>query len=380
MKSNELNIAFFSTFPPTQCGIATYTTDLIQSVSRVAPSLSVHRFTLTRSSGALSDSHTIHQNSPDDFLRAAQLINLSAIDAVDIQHEFKIYGDPDGCNLQILLDEIKKPIVSTLHSVYPNLSRGRDDIFRRLVKRSDRLFVFSSEAKDLVCNNYQKAEAAVNVIPHGIPTISFKALIPPKESRTVNRPLVFVSAGHMRPKKGYEVAIEALSFLRNEIPSFRYIILGANHPQDLEAKSYRNQLLNLISNSNLTNNVEFIDEYLNGSDLIEYLQTADVCLVPYTVAEQSSSGILSLMIGCGRPVVSTPFQFAKSYVNDFSGILSDSFSASGFAQAVSKMIAQKGDWIRIAKYNHELAREWQWNLVSGKYRSVYAEIKKEPIR
>ena len=375
LKQDAPEIGIISTFPPTQCGIATYAHDLVQALKLTSPSLHFTKLELTNSScNNIGKNYGIRNGETAEYLKAAQYINSSNIGIVDIQHEYKIFGKPDGENILVLLRHITKPVVTTLHTVSTNLNELREKLFQETVQRSDLLYVFSSEAKEFIVNRYNKSGDAIEIIPHGVPSIQFKNRSQIKGKEKYPDKLIFVSAGHMRNTKGYELAITALHALRKEIPDFHYLILGSNHPENETAKSYREMLEKLISRLNFSGSVSFISNYMEERELIRYIQLADVCLLPYTRGDQSSSGVLALMMACGRPVVSTPFQFAKSYVNELSGIMSSSFCHAGFEQAIREIINKKSFWDRMSLYNHSLGKAWNWKKVAHQYSSGYRKI------
>lgn len=372
LKYSNLNIAYLSTFPPTQCGIATYTSDLIKAIVDADKSFQPTLIELnSETTTCRSNRITIRQDQIIDYVRAADYLNKSAVDVVDIEHEFKIFGRPDGENIAILLDRITKPIVSTLHTIYPSYNERREKVFKHLLDRSETAFVFSDFAKNLLHKKYSKLNTNIEIIPHGVPVIGKNRMVKTKENVRPNGSLVFVAAGHLRESKGYDIALRAIASLRKELPPFHFVIVGANHPKDESSRAYRNMLTGLIAELNLSDNVSFVDHYLEADALANQIQSADIGLLPYTRLEQSSSGILALMVACGRPIVATPFQFAKSRISHFSGVIAQSCSPYDFAAAIQKLLKQRKAWPAISDYNYNLGKEWSWKNVATKYLSVY---------
>lgn len=376
MNSAINNIGIISTLPPTQCGIATYAFKLIQNLKLQYPALKIQKFELVHSIEKTGPAKFVLRNDLiEDYFKASELINSSDIDVVDIQHEFKIFGKPDGENIEVLLDNIKKPIASTLHTVHPNLSEKRERVFEKIVMRSNLLFLFSEDAKILILKKYNVPSSKVIVIPHGVPTIPFRLPNECLKRKYYSGELIFVSAGHMRESKGYEMALNALSELKKITTiKFRYFIAGADHPENVTATPYRNQLIELINKLGLRENVTLINKYLSEKRLIELLQMADVCLVPYSRKEQSSSGILALMLACGRPIVTTPFQYAISQITTMSGVVADSFLPVDFTKAIGKLFESKNSWETMMQYNHAITQSWNWPSIADRYVLNYNNI------
>jgi polysaccharide biosynthesis protein PslF len=313
----------------------------------------------------------IRNNQAYDYIKASEFINSSDVDLLDIQHEFKIFGKPDGENINILLENVTKPIVTTLHSVHVEQPKSRENIFQKIVKRSYLLYVFSEYAKKYIIDKYHVEETKVIVIPHGVPLIPFHQ---PKEILERKYPLddlIFVSSGHLRATKGYDIAITALNELKNTIGNFHYYIIGADHPQNETAQGYRKHLIELINYFELREKVIFVNSYISQNELIKLIQMADICLFPYPKKEQSSSGVLALMIACGRPVITTPFQFANSIMTERSGIVTESFLPIDFAKGIMALIERKKSWGDIMQYNHTLGESWNWGNVAKQYFQGY---------
>ncbi len=369
-------IGIVSTLPPTQCGIATYASKLVYNLKLRYPPLKIQKFELVHSINKSSSvKYVLLNDLVGDYFKASQLINSSDIDVVDIQHEFKIFGKPDGENIEILLDNIRKPIATTLHTVHPHLSEKRERVFKKVLLRSDLLFLFSEDAKKMILEKYNIKASKVIVIPHGIPAIPLRLPGEFLKRKYFSGDLIFVSAGHMRESKGYEMSLKALSELKKDkTTKFHYLIAGADHPENVTATLYRNEIINLINKLGLKENVTLINEYLSEKKLTELIQMADVCLVPYTRKEQSSSGILALMIGCGRPIVTTPFQYAVSQISEKSGIVSESFLPSDFAKAIQQLTKRKKSWEKMMYYNHTLSQSWNWPIIASQYFLNYERI------
>lgn len=375
MRPDKLNIALASTFPPTQCGIATYSSDLLTAITKQYPYLKIEKINLLTSHfGSNEQIFSVDGSNPADCARIAESINSGNFDILDLQHEYKIYGKPDGDNLRIILDQIKIPVVSTLHTVFAKLNSAREETFSKLINRSNCIFVFSGSARQFIIEKYRKEPSSVMVVPHGVPDVRYLSPQDVNLRSKFKASVLFVSAGHLRNSKGYENAIKALASLKTSGFDFHYIILGANHPEYDAAEVYRNELKQLVVSLSLSRNVTFIDKYLSREELINYFQAADVFLLPYLRPEQSSSGILSLMIACGRPIVSTPFQFATTCITTMSGELSTFFDRVTFLTALQLLLSRQNDWENIRKFNYEVGRAWSWSMVAIKYYNAYRKV------
>jgi len=309
-----------------------------------------------------------------DYEMALKQINRTSVLAVNLQHEFKIFGAKDGENILHLIEGLDKPLLTTFHTVNPELPENRKSIFLSIANRSDLIYIFSKRAKDILCNTYSISSHKVKIIPHGVPNITFCLPHYSKFRKKLDTKIVFVSAGHLRESKGIEIALFALHKLKIRFTNFKYLIIGANHPKNQTAEQYREHLNKLIIELELENHVVFVNQYLPIEDLIEYIQASDIALVPYTRKEQSSSGILSLFMACGRPIVSTNFQYAVSEVEKDNGILAEINNENNFYSAIEHLTENVPIREHMMRANYLKTKKWTWDTVAAKYYEGIKEL------
>ena len=106
----------------------------------------------------------------EDYLLIADFLNYSAVNVVNIQHEFGIFGGESGENICAFLDKLKKPVATTLHTVLPNFEKKTKEVFNRIVERSKAIVVLNETTRSLV-KQYGISENKIKVIPHGCPDL-----------------------------------------------------------------------------------------------------------------------------------------------------------------------------------------------------------------
>ena len=142
---------------------------------------------------------------------------------------------------------------------------------------------------------------------------------------------VLLSFGLLGPGKGYELMLEALPAIVKAVPSTRYVILGATHPELLrtEGEAYRNKLVALVRQLKLTDHVQFVDKFVGRLELGRWLEAADILVIPRWASDRIASGMLPYAMAAGRPVVSTPSPDAIEMLADGRGeIVADDRPAS----------------------------------------------------
>lgn len=387
--------AFIGTYPPRQCGIATFTSDLAQAV--MAPSLAAERGPIWIRPDATSRAATtvdvvaiddeerafpaevrlrLRPDRPADYLGVADRLNRAAYDVVSLQHEFGIYGGPDGGRVLDLLDELEIPVVTTLHTVLTHPSENQGRIVREIGRSSSLLVVLSQAAADRLSSIYDIDPGVVRVIPHGVPDLP---LVDPETAKPLvgltGRPTV-LSFGLLSPGKGYELAIRAMAAVVREVPNACYVILGATHPElrRREGEAYRQSLQALVTELGLDRHVRFVDAYVDLPTLGRWLQAADVFVTPYPGAEQVVSGTLAYALGTGKALVSTPYAYAQELLADGRGRLVPFGDSIALGREIGLFLTDRRarDEARRLAYAH--GRKMIWPVVGAAYLRLFAEV------
>ncbi|HEY0590347.1 MAG TPA: glycosyltransferase, partial [Thermoanaerobaculia bacterium] len=147
-------VALLGNHLPRQCGIATFTTDLSDALAAADPGLDC--FVLAMNDGLRKYAYPgrvrfeLADADPGAYTRAADFLNVNAVDVISVQHEYGIFGGKAGMHLLPLLRELRMPIVTTLHTVLatpnPLQRRAMDEI----LALSDRLNVMTARGAELL--------------------------------------------------------------------------------------------------------------------------------------------------------------------------------------------------------------------------------------
>ncbi len=364
-----------STFAPTQCGIATYVADLIDSLPLWKSSPLRMVFAGRDISVApLGSDGTLAADvaSRQEYAAMAAVVNSGPCDLVSLQHEFGIFAGDDGEYVLDLVAAIRKPLVTTLHTVSPSLTPRRIAILQRLLLHSTRTVVLSDEDASVLSSFTTIPVNGIEVIRHGVPDTPFRYPAETGLRRVFGADVVFVSSGHLRPKKGYHLALRALALLKRTQKSFRYLLLGRGQAQYGHGTLYREEVRALVDDLGLTDDVAWVEDYLPLPQLIEHITAADLGLVTYTQKDQASSGVLPLMLALGRPVVATSFAYAHRMAARTPGIhLARSDSPEDLCEVIRDTIrdrhALRAEMVRA----HSAMRPYVWARVGEEYARVF---------
>jgi glycosyltransferase involved in cell wall biosynthesis len=367
-----LRYGFLSTYPPTQCGLATFTAALFDELTSTAPGASSGVVRLLdapagpgpRPAAVVGD---LVAGTPGGPCRAARLLN--GFDVVVVQHEYGVYGGLDGDEVIEVLDNVEVPVVVVLHTVLVRPTPHQREVLEALVASADAVVVMTETARVRLVDGYRAHTHRVSVIPHG--AAENRRAAPARSAR----PTV-LTWGLLGPGKGIEWGIAAMAELADLDPAPRYLVAGLTHPKVLarEGEAYRDGLAALAARLGVTDAVVFDHCYLDPGSLAELVSGADVILLPYDSVDQVTSGILIEAVTALRPVVATRFPHAVELLGDGTGLLVPHGDVAAIAAAVRSIITDDGVVRGLASATAAHAPELLWPAVARRYRRLAAGL------
>ena len=377
--SNEEHIAFLGTYVPRECGIATFTKDLIDSIDRLgefAPArvVSVNEIE-TIYDYDIRVKQQIRQDFEEDYVQAAKYINSSRINAVNVQHEFGIYGGEWGKYILSFLQNVDKPVITTLHTVEPAFESTARNVLEEILARSKAVVVMAKAAKNIL-KEYNVPNKKISVVQHGCPDIPFLPSDSVKASLGLKGRIVLSTFGLINAGKGIEYAIQALPPLVEKHPNIIYLVIGETHPEvrKVEGENYRMNLIKLVDQLGLKNHVGFHNRFLTKRELIRYLHATDIYITPYIGANQISSGTLVYALGAGRAVVSTPYLHAKEVLSHGRGLFCEFRNPDSIAHEVKKLLESKELRRDMEKKAYRYSRSFVWPKVAQRYTDIFKRV------
>ncbi len=358
-------VALVGNFPPRKCGIATFTADVTEQLARFRPEVSVDVWALEDRDAPLSYgpiAGTIARDEPEDYARAAQAIDATGADAVWLQHEYGIFGGPDGEMVCGFVDRVAAPLIVTFHTVLTEPSERQRRIMEHLVGRASRIMVMSQRSRDLLVELYAVSADLIEVIEHGAPDRPFGREDEFKGRRGLAGRTVLTTFGLLGPSKGVESVIEALPDILARHPNVLYRIVGATHPNLVarDGESYREGLKALAERLGVAHAIEWSETFVDTPDLLDQLEACDIYLTPYPGMQQSTSGTLSYAVALGKAVVSTPYVHARELLADGVGVLIEPRSAKAIADAVIGLLDDPYELAALKARAYARGRETIW--------------------
>jgi glycosyltransferase involved in cell wall biosynthesis len=360
-----LRIALIGSYAPRSCGIATFTADIRAKLGEHCGEIRIDVYALDDGRGALvyaDDIHVIRAETTDDYREAAQIINDRGTDVVWLQHEFGIYGGLDGGLIAELIDRVAAPVVTTFHTVLSAPSESQRAVVCHLLARCARIMVMSQQGRDLMVHIYHARPDSIEIIEHGAPDRPFGISDAARRKLGLAGHCVMTTFGLLGPDKGIEHVIAAMPAILQRHPEVIYRVLGATHPVLLarDGEAYRESLIALALALGVADNIHWDNRFIDGDELLEQLEAADIYITPYLNLAQSTSGTLSYAVALGKAVVSTPYVHARELLADGVGCLIEPRSSCAIAEAVIGLLDQPDELLAMQRRAHARGRRTVW--------------------
>lgn len=367
------SVGFVSTYPPTECGLATFTFALRSAMAELRGSeYELGVVSLIDDAAGVSGSEVVYEHQNGDRASLERTIEvLNTFDVALFEHEYGIYGGPDGAEILEMVSGIGIPTAVTLHTIPTKPTSNQRTVLERLVAETDQTIVMTKAAARRLGSQYQIDAEKVRVIPHG----ANPALAGRGGASGEARPVV-LTWGLIGPGKGLERAIKSFVGLRDVSPAPRYIILGRTHPKVRAAHgdAYLDGLRRLVDELELTDIVEFDGRYMDIDSLIETIRGVDIILIPYDSKEQATSGVLVEAIAAGKPVVATAFPHAVEILATGAGIVVAHDDPGAMTAAIRRLLTDSETATRMADTARSIGSTLFWPVVATTYEAIIAEL------
>ena len=372
-----IRIAVIGNHLPRQCGIATFTTDLCDSIAAEygAAQLSVV---------AINDGHSsysypsrvrfeISEGDLASYRAAAEYLNVRNVDLVCLQHEYGIFGGKSGNHIMELLKHLKMPVITTLHTVLREPSLDQRVVMHRIAARSERLIVMSQYSSRILQDVFSVPAEKIELIPHGIPDLPFEQPDIYKSRISCQGKSVLLTFGLLSPNKGFENVIQAMPSILNSHSNAVYLIAGATHPhvRAREGDRYRLELQALAKKFGVEHQVLFINRFVSPQEMAWLVGSADIYITPYGHEAQAVSGTLAYAMAAGKAIISTPYWHAAELLDQGRGALVPFENPAAIAAATIALLDNDEARQAMRERAYLYARPMIWKRVAQSYMNVF---------
>jgi len=380
------SVALIGTYLPRKCGIATFTADL-------AAAILDHDSNIDCSIVAMNDRpegyeyppqvrFQIDQNELNEYGLAAGFLNLRNPDVVCLQHEYGIFGGQRGSFIVELLQDLKVPVITTLHTVLRDPSAQERKIIRQLAELSDKLVVMSECGAGFLRDVYHVPDSRIALIHHGILDVPFLDPDPCKRRVVVDGKTLILTFGLLSPGKGIEYMVDALPAIVSSHPEVLYFVVGATHPHSKaeQGEEYRLGLHLRAKELGVADHIVFHDRFLERSELLEIIRAADLYVTPYLNEAQVVSGTLAYALGAGKAVVSTPYWHAKEMLANNRGKLVPFKDPKALAQEINQLLDHPKERLAMRRAAYQYCRPMVMKEMGKRYLELFSHSNSQPSR
>ncbi|HHW66426.1 MAG TPA: glycosyltransferase [Epulopiscium sp.] len=369
------NVAFLSTYPSRECGLATFTQDLVRALDKVKlldkpKVIAVSNDKYSYSSRVIME---LSQHDRESYINTAEAINGSDIDLLVIEHEYGIFGGESGEYILDFINHLQIPLITTLHTVLPNPLPKQKEILRQLGSKSAKIVTMAENTKPILQTVYGIDASKIEVIHHGVPSKAFESQNVLKKKHGLTGKSVVSTFGLLSPGKGLEYGIEAIAKVAKKHKEVVYLILGQTHPcvKKESGEAYREKLVNMVDALGIRDHVQFVNKYLSKDEIIYYLQLSDIYMTPYLGKDQAVSGTLAYAVGYGKVIVSTPYSYAKEMLADGRGLLAEFSDADSLAKHIKYILENPKAKKEMENRTLRVGRTMTWENIAKQYTKLF---------
>ncbi len=373
-------IAYVSSYPPRECGIATFTKDLVKATNQLGIFGNPLVVAINEKEAIYNYDRfvkcQIRRDFPEDYVEVASCINSSKADLVNLQHEFGLFGGVWGEYINLFLEKTQKPVVSTLHTLSLSFEPKAQTVLKQIAKHSSKIVTMTNTAKQIL-KTYAVPSNKIEIIQHGCPEVPFVDSNKVKPSLFgLKGRIVLSTFGLISRSKGIEYVIKALPEVVEKQPEIVYLIMGETHPEvrKFEGELYRKYLIKLVDDLDLNEYVKFHNRFLLKHELIKYLQATDIYISPYPEPDQISSGTLVYAMGTGKAIVATPYLHAQEALAEGRGLFCKFRDPKSIAERISQLLEDEELRRNMQRKVYSYSRDFTWPIVAKRYAGLYRRI------
>ena len=373
-------IAYVSSYPPRECGIATFTKNLVVATNKLGIFRKPQVIAINEKEAIYNYDRLvrcqIRRDFQKDYVKATSYINSSKVDLVNLQHEFGLFGGEWGEYINSFLDKLQKPVVTNLHTISPSFEPKAQTVLKQIAKHSSKIVTMTNTATKILMA-YNVPRSKIEIIQHGCPDVPFV------ESNKVKPSLfglkgktVLSTFGLLSRSKGIQHVIKALPEVVEEYPEIVYLVIGETHPEvrKFEGERYRKKLIKLVDDLDLYENVKFHNRFLGERELIMYLQATDIYITPSLEPNQISSGTLVYAMGAGKAIIATPYLHAQEALADGRGLFCKFRDHRSITDDINQLLEDEEQKRNMQRKVYNYSRDFTWAAVAKRYAELFRRM------
>lgn len=386
--NNDLSeILFITSYPPRECGIATYSQDLIKALNnKFSNSLSIKVCAIESGKSNFSYpaevKYILNTSIVSEYkILASTINNNNHLKIVLIQHEFGFFKKQEQAFLQFIYD-ITKPIIIVFHTVLPKPDYLLKSEIKNITSACESVIVMTHISAGILTDDYGIPEQKISIIAHGTHLVSHLNKKTLKKKYGLNGRKVLTTFGLLSSGKSIETTLDALPAIIKHSPDIAFLIIGKTHPEvkKQEGEKYREKLEQLVKQNSLQKNVIFINKYVELPELLEYLQLTDIYLFTTNDPNQAVSGTFVYAMSCACPIISTPIPHARELLTENTGITFDFQNSEQLAGNVIRLLNDEPLRKNISSNTLQKIVSTAWENSANEHAILFEDIPKVNIK
>ncbi len=341
-------ILIITSYPPRECGIATYSNDLVTALkNKFNGPFNIEICAVENNSENHSypdkTAYILNTDEPGSFSSLAMNINENPrICLVVIQHEFGFYKNMQD-DFLLFINAVKKPVITAFHTVIPKPEASLKNVVYNICSASESIIVMTNDSAKILSVEYNIPKEKIKVIPHGTHLVPHTDKEQLKQKYNLAGKQVLSTFGLLSSGKSIETTLYALPEITRANPDVVFLIIGKTHPAVIKQEGFRyyNMLDEIVRYLKIQDHVKYLNYYLPLPELLDYLQLTDIYLFTSKDPNQAVSGTFSYALSCGCPIVSTPIPHALEVLKNDAGIIIDFENPAKLSEAVTGLLNDK---------------------------------------
>ncbi|XID95947.1 glycosyltransferase family 4 protein [Paenibacillaceae bacterium WGS1546] len=381
MMSRQPQIAYVSTYVPKKCGLATYTHHLREAIALAKGSRIPDLVVTMCNPDELADYREpwmlpVVKPSKEDYRVVADIVNQSPAELVSLQHEFGIFGGEAGAHVLEFLNRVRKPVVTTFHTVFERPVAPYAQVQKEIACSSDHLLVMNRKGIGYLHDNFEVPLDKISFIPHGTPVPNKADRRKIRKEAGWDQRKVLFTFGLLGRGKGIELILRAMASAVQAVPELLYVVAGQTHPEvrKHEGEAYREELRALVRDLGLQHHVQWIDRYLPEDELTSLISACDLYVTPYPGMGQITSGTLAYAAGLGRPILSTPYVYAKDLMQGCEEMLLPYGDVEAWNAKLIEVFTYPGMLANWEAVISEIGRSMHWPHVGAQHLRLFQQV------
>ncbi|MEA3223295.1 MAG: glycosyltransferase [Thermodesulfobacteriota bacterium] len=368
-----MRIGFISTYPPIECGIATYT----QYLTDALRAQGIDAYIVSHYGGNGKNVFTAFDYEDGDLAeKAFSMMARLTPDIVHIQHEFGLYGKHFGVSvipliLQFRLRDI--PVVTTLHTVYNEVQEQHRLILTSIIENSNAIIIHEAYQLEALRHYIKRKELLdkVHVIPHGAREIQMVENAKAK-LEIPDTTKVILMIGYFRPSKRFERIVRLWPKIVEKHNKNDILLVMAGKVRGIECRDYRNMLFKEINTSPARDTIKVIRGQISQDSFDTIISASDVVILPYSISSQS--GIVAHCLAFGKPIITSDTSAMNSLIEKtHAGLVSntDQDYIDNIAKILENIALRKQLSANALRYVQD---HISWSKISERHIKIYKAL------